>query len=147
MSHEESKWKGFENPARYHIEDLGRPAIFLIPKKKLDLKVVWPSSSVNGGSYTADCRWFIEKFLAEHFGAFTVTEAPVFGIWNNGKMTAHDTCAQYEVSFVGKEKVPMIMQMLAFVAKQIGEESIYFKAGQYACLVYPPKRKPRLKKK
>jgi hypothetical protein len=43
----------------------------------------------------------------------------------------------FEVSFKGKENIPLLIKKLAQVARLTGEECIYLKAGQYACTVAP----------
>jgi len=121
-----SKWSEFGGKS-YRIEDLGRPAIFLLPSRKLRTKM---------GSKTVEEKF--HEFLAETFGAFTTTAVPYFGFWRNtGAQLIYDECRLYEVSFAGKEKIPLLLEKLAEVARAIGEECIYFKAGQYACLVHP----------
>lgn len=123
------KWEGFRNDKKYSLQDLGRPAVFLIPIEKL---------KDSRGGKKAMAR--LDVFLTTHFTAFTKSRIPSFGLWQNGKGDlVYDECYQYEVSFVGKEKIPMLLENLATFAGTIGEEYIYFKAGQYACLVGPPK--------
>ena len=119
-------WTEFStNKVRF--EDLGRAAIFLIPEKKLGL-------SVSGKTVSDDLR----DFLMVNFSAFTFSQVPSFGVWVNGQEVVFaDECRLYEVSFDGKEKISMLGEKLAEIAKVIGEECIYFKAGQYSSLVYP----------
>lgn len=126
----ENKWSGLEGKG-YKIEDLGRPAIFLIPVKKLDIEIL---------GRTVEYR--LRQFLIEKFGAFTASRIPSFGFWKNTEHAAiSDECAIYEVSFVGKDKIPVLLRKLAEIAKDIDEECVYFKAGQYSCLVYPENRR------
>lgn len=124
----QSKWKEFEKSAQYKIVDLGRPAIFKIPTRKLKRKN--PSGET--------LKENLQKFLTDTFGAYSLS--PVsghFGVWVSGEMVIYDICTEYEISFLGKEKIPALMEKLAMIAKDIGEACIYFKAGQYACLVCP----------
>ena len=121
-------WTEFES-CDYRIEDLGRPAIFLIPARKLDWQYM------NGR-----IRDHLHAFLIEHIGAFTTALIPQFGVWTSaGDRIIYDECCQYEVSFVGKERISLLMRKLAMLARQIEEECIYFKAGEDACLIYPSK--------
>jgi len=41
------------------------------------------------------------------------------------------------VSFDGKDRIPSLLAKLGEIAKLIGEECIYCKAGQYAAIIYP----------
>ena len=80
----------------------------------------------------------LHQFLSKEFGAFTTTTVPYFGFWRSaGLRITYDECRLYEVSFVGKERMPLLLTKLAEIARIIGEECIYFKAGQYTCLVRP----------
>ena len=80
----------------------------------------------------------LHRFLVKHFAAYTSALIPSFGIWKNSdEVTIRDECRQYEVSFVGKERIPILLAKIAAVAKFIQENCIYVKAGQYSCLVYP----------
>lgn len=124
----QSKWKEFEKSKCYKIVDLGRPAIFKIPTKKLKKK----------NQRGEILKESLEKFLAGTFGAYSLSPIPgYFGVWVDGERVIYDICTEYEVSFLGKEKIPALLEKLAKTSKDIGEVCIYFKAGQYACLVYP----------
>mgnify|MGYP001612835059 FL=1 len=121
-----SKWDGLDGPG-FRFEDLGRPAVFLIPVSKLQKRL--------GGKSAAED---LDHFLTENFGAFTRMTISNFGVWVNGQKTIIcDECGFYEVSFVGKERITLLARKLAELASAIGEECIYFKAGQYAALIYP----------
>ncbi len=121
-----SKWDGLGGPS-FRFEDLGRPAVFLIPVLKLTKRI--------GDKSAAQ---YLDDFLTQNFGAFTRMIIPNFGVWVGGKGTiVYDECALYEVSFVGKEKITLLAGLLAELSRAIGEECIYFKAGQYASLIYP----------
>lgn len=123
-----SKWKSFTR-GNYTIEDLGRPAVFLLPIKKLQRKM---------GDVTIEEE--LHKFLIDHFGAYTASTIPSFGFWRNAKeATISDECREYEVSFLGKDRIPVLLEKLAKIAAIIDEKCIYVKAGQYSCLVYPSK--------
>lgn len=127
-----SKWKSLAGE-NYTIEDLGRPAIFLLPTKKLKQKV---------GDITIEED--LHKFLVEHFGAYTSSTIPSFGFWKNAEeATISDECREYEVSFLGKERIPVLFKKLAEIAKIIEEKCIYVKAGQYSGLVYPSQKSSR----
>ncbi len=123
-----NKWAALAGRG-YRIEDLGRPAIFLIPIKKLKKKI-------RGVSVEKD----LHKFLVNNFGAYTTSTIPGFGFWKNAeRATISDACREYEVSIFGKGKIPALLKKLAEIATATEEECIYMKAGQYSALVYPEK--------
>ncbi|MDA2922393.1 hypothetical protein MYX07_03965 [Patescibacteria group bacterium AH-259-L07] len=125
----ESKWKPFEGQ-EYVIEDLGRPAIFLLPIRKL--KILIEGTTV---------KEHLHRFLIKNFGAYTTSTIPGFGFWKDvQKATISDECREYEVSFLGKERIPTLLKKLAEIACTIREECVYVKAGQYSCLVYPRRK-------
>lgn len=127
----EDKWADLGGEG-YTLENLGRPAEFLLPEEKLE-------TPVNGKTVLAD----LEDFLAEHFGAYTTHTAESYGVWRNKhQFTFHDRCRRFEVSFVGKDRIPLLLAKLAEIAREIDEECIYFKAGQYATLIFPQASAP-----
>jgi hypothetical protein len=126
---EDNKWSGFMDDPRFRIQDLGRPAFFLIPLKKLKRKV--QGETINRR---------LHRFLVTHFEAYTTALVPSHGIWKDvGKKMVLDKCRQYKVSFEGKDRIPLLMAELAEIATLVGEDCIYFEAGQYACLINPPR--------
>ena len=129
-----SKWRNLCSQY-YKLKDLGRPAIFLLPTSKLKKKI-------DGKSIEND----LHEFLVSRFGAYTTSTIPSFGFWkDNKKATISDECREYEVSFLGKDRIPSLIKKLAKIASVIGEECIYLKTGQYSCLVYPKKKNKKSK--
>jgi hypothetical protein len=129
MKNPVSKWRTLADPS-YELVDLGRPAVFFIPLKKLRRKI--------GGVRVEDS---LHHFLIEKFGAYNSLTALNFGFWKDpNKRMVTDRCRQYEVSFLGKERLPALIRKLAAIAYAIGEDCLYLKAGQYTCLVFPRKR-------
>ena len=123
-------WSNFRRDSNLDIVDLGRPAVFLLPFGKAR------SCMIGKLTVSAD----ICQFLLDKFGAFTVTELPYVGLWrNNEKDLICDRCLKYEVSFVGPERIPVLMERLARIAGHIGEDCIYFKAGEDTCLIMAKK--------
>ncbi len=126
----ENIWQQFESPdSNYHLQDLGRPAVFLIPLTKLQWKV-------DGVA----CGEHIQQFLTATFGACSFRSSPVpsSGIWiGPGQKIELDESLRYEVSFAGKDRIPLLLEELARIAILIEEKCIYFAAGQYACLIHP----------
>lgn len=124
-------WEQF-NTDKVRFVDLGRAAIFLIPERKLNLMIDGESVGER-----------ISNFLRENFSAFTFSQIPNFGVWVNGhSVVFSDRCRLYEVSFDGKERITMLGEKLAEIAKATREECIYFKTGQYSSLIYPPNGAP-----
>ena len=125
----QSIWTPFDTD-KVRFVDLGRAAAFLIPESKLNFLI----DRIDGESVGLH----LANFLTQNFKAFTFCQVPYFGIWINGQEAIFaDKCRLYEVSFDGKEKISVLGEKLAEIAKIIGEECIYFKAGQYSALVYP----------
>jgi hypothetical protein len=84
---------------------------------------------------------YLEHFLTKTFGAFSSFRAHNYGFWENAdRKVVYDECSVYEISFLGKERIPKLLEKLAEIAVLIGEDCIYFKAGQYACTIHPKKR-------
>lgn len=132
-SHLPGKWRGFVNDGSYKILDLGRPAKFLLPSSKLKNKI-----------HGRKIEYWLHEFLIREFGAFTTGTLPTSGFWRAGNnKIAYDKCRSYEVAFLGKQRIPILMNCLAEIAEVISEECIYFSAGQYTCLIYPPEAKKR----
>jgi hypothetical protein len=124
-------WRQFAGGG-YRLEDLGRPAIFFLPVRKLKKKIKGMSIEKK-----------LHRFLISNFGAYTSSIIPSFGFWRSmGRAVILDECRQYEVSFLGKNCVPVLIRELARIAALVREECIYLKAGQYSCLVYPRKGVP-----
>ncbi len=130
----ENKWQGLEGKG-YRLENLGRPGIFLLP--------VWKLRAYRIKNTIVEKH--LHRFLIDQFGAYTSSTIPSFGVWKNTKKAiVSDECRQYEVSFQGKERIPLLAGKLAEIARIIGEDCVYLKAGQYSCLVYPTEpQKPR----
>ena len=130
-----NKWEQFQGKS-FEIVNLGRPAVFLIPAKKLK------------GEVGIRARQELHLFLISQFGAYSTSLVPNFGFWRDSlKRMMSDKCVVYEVSFVGKHKIPLLLEKLSELALTLKEECVYVKTGQYSCLVYPNKKsatKPRV---
>ena len=123
-----NKWVEFRDKS-FKIVNLGRPAVFFIPLKKLK------------GGRGIRIRQDLHLFLITQFGAYSASLVPSFGFWRDAsKATITDKCIVFEVSFDGKEKIPVLVKKLAELALGIKEDCIYLKTGQYSCLVYPNKK-------
>lgn len=125
-------WKQFERPG-YKLIDLGRPAFFLIPVKKLKWKI---------GGKTA--LKVLQNFLTEEFGAYTDFRIPNCGIWReSAKIVVADESRAFKVAFVGKIKITKLIKKLAELAEALEEKCIYFEAGEDACMIEPKTRTAR----
>lgn len=122
-----NKWAEFKNPKKYTLVDLGRPASFLIPVRAD--KIYTP----HGRPVMNDLR----DFITDNFGGYTEATIPFFGIYRNKMRVFYDRCYCCKVSFAGKEKIPLLLEKLAEVARLLQEQCIYFEAGQYATLIFP----------
>lgn len=121
-----SKWDKIPK-GNYRVVDLGRPAVFLLPSQKLGL--VMPSGVTAQES--------LHKFFAANFSGYTFFCREKAGFYVDGKVIVYDKCLEYKVSFLGKEKIPILLEKLAEIAAFIKEDCIYVEAGQYSGRVYP----------
>jgi hypothetical protein len=126
----ENIWEKFETPnSSYHLQDLGRTAVFLIPLRKLH----WTIDGVPCGEH-------VQRFLAATFGGYNhpPTLVPRSGGWvGPDEKVEFDESLRYEVAFVGKDRIPYLMEELSRIAVLIDEKCIFFMAGQYACTIHP----------
>lgn len=124
-----SKWGKFKGGKNYILIDLGRPMRFFIPSGKL----AFPFRNTTVEKY-------LRQLLTKHFDAFTTSVIPNFGVWRShtGQLV-NDECKEFRVSFLGKDRIPLLLEALGEIAAVIGEACIYVEAGQYAALVYPKK--------
>lgn len=113
------------------IEDLGKPAVFLIPS----VKVYNKKYSLTGQFIARE----IHKFLMETFGGYTCASGNIFGYFTS-TFAEYDELRQFSVAFKedeGRTKVPKLQEFLAKICEDIGEECIYLVCGEHAMLVYP----------
>ena len=68
-----NKWAEFFG-RNYKLVNLGRPAIFLLPIKKLHKHF-----------RTTTVEKYLHAFLTKNFDAYTTSTVPSFGIWNRHK--------------------------------------------------------------
>lgn len=129
------KWDEFKNE-RYHIEDKGREFYFLIPSCKL-------KKTVREKTIEEIVRTFVKK----HVGAITHCSVSYSGEYKGRRRkSAYDESRPYFVSFLSKERIPIFLEFLAAIAKEIGEECIYVGAGQHRATVGPTDKTRSLKK-
>ena len=123
----ENKWSGIRVKG-CRIRNLGRPAVFLIPWRELRCRM-------DDGRTVEEA---LHEYLDNEFGAYTTSLIPQFGLWRNADRKVEiDKCCQYEVAFCGKERIAPLIKFLTNICRAIGEDCLYFKAGQYACTIEP----------
>lgn len=113
------------------IENLGRPAIFLIPSVK-----VYNTKYSRSGQSVAR---LIHSFLLETFGGYTTASGNIYGYFKS-QAIEYDELREFRVAFLEDDertKVPKLQEFLAALCDDIGEECIYLECGQHAMLVYP----------
>jgi hypothetical protein len=119
-------WLEFAGPG-YALENLGRPAVFLIPSHKLRLRLDGTTIEKH-----------LESFLLKEFGAYTTSMVPSFGLWRDERHeVVTDESRQYEVAFIGRDRLKALIEELATIARITQEDCFYFKAGEDVCLIRP----------
>jgi hypothetical protein len=110
---------------------IGQVAIFYLPLEKLN-------SNENGvGGKTP--KELIHHFLMENYNAYTMEASDTQGFWRQNKQSKifQDVNARYEVSFLGKEKIPRFVEFLSEMCRMMGEEAVYLTMGKNSYLVLP----------
>lgn len=119
-------WSEFEGVG-YTLTNLGRPAVFLAPSYKLQVKIAGTT-----------IERYLENFLLKEFGAYTTSMVPSFGLWRDERHEViTDESRQYEVAFIGRDRLKVLIAELATIARITEEDCFYFKAGEDVCLIRP----------
>lgn len=121
-----NRWEEFASP-EYQIKDIGREFLFYFPASKVHQRLDWKT--------TVEEK--LHSFLVANFTGFTRTTIPSFGVWHDGQVFHFDQCYRYEISFLGKDKIPMLISELSSLARLVDERCVYIGAGQYRALVFP----------
>lgn len=112
----------------YKEEYLGREAVFLVPLSKLKMIVDY-----NGQ------RIFVLKlvtnFLDQNYGGGWHESPPVKGRYRG---LPDGRYRKFQISFIGKHRIPKLKRFLGSLARKIGEESIYTGTGEDFWAIYPP---------
>jgi len=112
----------------YSEQSLGTAVIFLLPSLKLK------EPSPEGG--TVELR--LHTFLMEHFGGYTAQAGNIFGYWRDGSgRDSYGEHREFSVASVEDAKLPLLKSFVAQMAKELGEECIYLRAGRQASLIFP----------
>ncbi len=106
---------------------LGKRAAFLLPSLKLK------DRNESGTAIEQD----VHRFLIEQFGGYTATVGNLFGYWKDAQ--GNDSYGEHRlftVALQDEARLPALKQYLGNLATQMGEECIYFEAGDSVILVY-----------
>lgn len=110
---------------------IGEVAVFYVPIVKLD--------DSNFGANNKTPRELFERFLIDHFNAYTLEVSDTQGFWRQHRRSKifRDKNARYEVSFRGQENLSDFVQFLSRMCRVMREEAIYLTMGQKSWLVLP----------
>ena len=112
----------------YLEEYLCREAVFLIPVSKLKM-------TVNEDGQKTTVLELVINFLDKNYGGSWHEPPRVKGRY---KGLPDGLYRKFQISFVGKHRIPKLKRFLGSLAKQIGEESIYTGTGEDFWAIYPP---------
>ncbi len=105
---------------------IGRPAVFLLPSDLM-------GTLIEGKT----CRELVESYMATNFGGFTDEGSGHNGYWKNDSGKSYsDKYQKYRVSFLGKDLIPDLQGFLAYIGKNLRQESIYLETGEDAWLIF-----------
>lgn len=108
-----------EKESGIETEDLGRPAVFYLPKDRL----------------SAGALEKIKEFLSEHYRFFQIKREDGLSDWTGGGESRKE--AMFKASFAGKESVSELKNFLAKLSEEINEPGIYLETGEDAFLIRP----------
>src|SRR5688572_16154894 len=114
-------------------ESLGQLAVALLPIEKLKLK------SPRGVTFEKE----IHEFLVTNFNGYTVSSGSISGHWKDD--AGHDHYGehrQYKVAVGAPESTASLEVFLSDLAREMGEECIYFELGKEIVLIYRHDDKP-----
>ncbi len=111
-------------------QDLGRPAYFLLPSFKVNC--LYPGRK---GVLTST---LVKEFLLEGFGGYSAPDYIVKGAWRDSETGTvyQGEFVPFFVSFLGKERIPILTEFLSTLAHALEEECIYLETGEDARLVF-----------
>jgi len=79
----------------------------------------------------------IHTFLVDNYKAYTKQGGDIKGTWVGERGRVHDVNVRYEVSFEGKNRIPVLVSYLSFLCRELDEEAIYLTMGDRSFLVNP----------
>ena len=107
--------------AHPNLRPIGRMAVFFIPAQKL-------------ADRPATQRWLESSLLSFYMGYTKMTQH-IEGYYGIAHEIVKDEHIRYEVSFPGKKQISHFVGLIARLAKELDEESIYLTMGQHSYLV------------
>lgn len=115
---------------RYEKESLGTMVTFLLPSLKLKER--------NNRSSTHEDR--LHAFLLKEFNGYTASAANHFGYWrSHSGREFYGEHKEYKVSLLDRDRIGILEDFLARIAREMGEKSVYLAAGDESWLLYPKK--------
>lgn len=104
---------------KYRERDLGSAVAFLLPSMKLKMPFL------NGPS--AESR--LHNFLMDQFGGYTAHAGNIFGYWREDGRDSYGEHREFSVAALQPEQIDELKQFIAGMARDLGEECIYFRAA------------------
>jgi hypothetical protein len=111
----------------YRERKLGSSAVFLLPS----LKLKEPSET----GRSIENR--LHAFLMETFGGYTAQAGNIFGYWRENGRDSYGEHREFTVAATDATRLPLLKEFLAAMARDLGEDCIYFRDDRTASLIYP----------
>lgn len=105
----------------------GKMAVFLLPSLKLKQR------GPGGRTVEED----LHRFLLDKYGGYTAAAGNIFGYWKdeNGR-ESYGEHKEYKVGISADDRLTGLKQHIAILARDMGEECIYFEYGEDAIFIY-----------
>ena len=114
---------------KYRERELGPSIAFLLPSLKLK------EPSLQGPSIEDR----LHRFLMEQFGGYTAQAGNIFGYWREYGRDSYGEHREFNVAAPEPEQIAKLKEFLAAMARELGEECIYFRANPSALArTHPP---------
>src|SRR5689334_369854 len=106
---------------------VGEMAVFLVPSLKLKHR--------DSGGRTVEES--LHRFLLDTFGGYTAAAGNIFGYWKDDQgRESYGEHKEYKVGLPNDGRVDELKRYIARLARDIGEECIYFEYGKHALFIY-----------
>jgi len=113
---------------KHRKESIGRMAVFFLPTHLLGKTL----------SNEQRCADFVTSFIEQTYGGCTVEGSDHAGFWlNDAGKEFRGLYTKYRVSFRGRDRIAELDNFLAFIGKELNQESIYLETGEDSFLIYP----------
>jgi hypothetical protein len=108
-------------------ESLGRLGTLLLPSLKMK------SVSPRGKTYEQE----LHEFLVANFSGYTVASGNIAGFWKDRRGEQHyGEHLEYRVGFLSEEKIPLLEKYISELARELGEESLFWATGEDTWLIH-----------